>query len=544
MQDSWKARRNLTVEGGLRVAKLTNNEELNDLGLRFEPSAYDPTQGTFIDDDPQRPNGALLTRRGEIPRGMTPNVGVVFMPRLNLAWDVHGTGDLVLRGGAGLFYNRAVGDYQYFIQTSPPNKFNTLATPDAVEGGLTISSLPTIDPYSTLASTWLDSIDARSIHLPRTWSWSLGVAKRLPWQQSVEVAYVGNRGDHLPDRTLANYIVPGSLTGTVGNADLSNPLHRVALDESVAATFRNYPAYSQGSWWYQYEALSRYHSLQATLQRHGTRVQYFLNYTFSKVLGTTGWGDYAVIDALDQRGRSYGTPLWDRTHIFNASYNLLVPDPLASTRNGVLRGLLNGWQISGITSYRSGAPFRIAFSGDIVEDPGVQRAWWGTDAHQPGWGGGSAGGVAPVLLSNPQLPGRSVGDKVLDLGKLQIPAFGESGPFQSPYYLRGPSRWNFDLSVFKNFALGGHKRLQVRAGFFNLFNQASPVYWLGDIDLDLRTECNVRVDGVPNGTGGTADGVCDPTQGFHFTDLTKENFGKIVSKRGHRVIELVVRFDF
>jgi hypothetical protein len=54
----------------------------------------------------------------------------------------------------------------------------------------------------------------------------------------------------------------------------------------------------------------------------------------------------------------------------------------------------------------------------------------------------------------------------------------------------------------------------------------------------------VRVDGVPNGVGGTVDGVCDPTQGFHFTDLTKENFGKIVTKRGHRVIELAARFEF
>jgi hypothetical protein len=48
----------------------------------------------------------------------------------------------------------------------------------------------------------------------------------------------------------------------------------------------------------------------------------------------------------------------------------------------------------------------------------------------------------------------------------------------------------------------------------------------------------------PNGTGGYTDGVCDPTQGFHFTDLTKENFGKIVSKHGHRVIELAARFEF
>jgi hypothetical protein len=100
------------------------------------------------------------------------------------------------------------------------------------------------------------------------------------------------------------------------------------------------------------------------------------------------------------------------------------------------------------------------------------------------------------------------------------------------------------MSLFKDFGLGGSKRLQLRFGVFNLFNQAAPVHSMGDIDLALQTECNVRVDGVPNGADGFVDGVCDPTQGFRFTDLTRENFGKIVTKRGHRVIQLAARFEF
>ena len=39
LQDSWKLRRDLTLEAGLRVAKLPNNEELTGLAMRFEPSA-------------------------------------------------------------------------------------------------------------------------------------------------------------------------------------------------------------------------------------------------------------------------------------------------------------------------------------------------------------------------------------------------------------------------------------------------------------------------------------------------------------------------
>ena len=56
--------------------------------------------------------------------------------------------------------------------------------------------------------------------------------------------------------------------------------------------------------------------------------------------------------------------------------------------------------------------------------------------------------------------------------------------------------------------------------------------------------CNVAGNGMPNGTGGNADNVCDPTQGFHFTQQTIDNFGKINLKRGHRVVEFVLKYYF
>ena len=32
-------------------------------------------------------------------------------------------------------------------------------------------------------------------------------------------------------------------------------------------------------------------------------------------------------------------------------------------------------------------------------------------------------------------------EKITDIGQIAIPALGESGPFQPPYYFRAPSRW-------------------------------------------------------------------------------------------------------
>jgi hypothetical protein len=539
LQDSWKARRNLTLEAGLRVAKLTNNEERNGLGILLDPDTYDPAQGAFINGDPTRPNGVLLASRGEIPKGVTRSPGVAFMPRFNFAWSVRSDGDVVLRGGAGLFYNRPMGNYQYHAGGMPPNVYNTTAYFYDVPGGLTLGSLPTIDPFSHLGASYVDSQDARSIHVPRTWTWSLAVAKRLPWQQSLDVAYVGNRGDHLPDRTLSSYVPPGTMAGTYGNADLDNPLHRAALDNSAVAAFRTFPAYTN-SWWYQYEAWSNYHALQVSLTRQASRrFQYYLNYTFSKSLGITG-DDYAVIDPVDPGLRSYGILPQDRTHIFNASYNLLLPDPIRPDGNGFLRQVLNGWQVSGITRYASGAPFRVVFTGELANPP-APLAWYGTDAYGSGYRTGNSGAMTPVFTGDPRLGNTNAGERILELDRIGVPALGESGPFQQPYYFRPPTRWNWDLTLFKNFALGGSRRLQLRVGVFNLFNQAAPT--LDDIDLDLQTDCNVRVDEVPNGSGYSY-GVCDPTQGYYFTDLARENFGKIKTKHGHRVVELAVRFDF
>ena len=54
----------------------------------------------------------------------------------------------------------------------------------------------------------------------------------------------------------------------------------------------------------------------------------------------------------------------------------------------------------------------------------------------------------------------------------------------------------------------------------------------------------MHVNQVPDGNGGFRDNVCDPTGGFDFTPQTIANFGMINLKRGHRVIELALKYYF
>jgi hypothetical protein len=551
LQDSWKIKKNFTLEYGVRISKWTNNTEVNSLGAVFIPTRYDQNAGTFLDADKKYVNGVAYASLGQVPDGLISNRPIFVMPRVNFAWDISSTGDTVLRGGAGLFYNRPMGNAEYDVIRIPPNGYNTsidaYAGQDLGPVGLTYATVPLVNPLTRLGRITINSINPYSIDYPRTVTGSMSIARRLPGQNVLEVGYVGTFGRHLLNRRQFNIIPDGKfLSGTLGNSNLSDPVQRAALSSDAINSVRPYPAVGPIDWW-EYTGTSNYHSLQATLSRQtGRRFQYFVAYTFSKVLGTLFQnGEYGDIDPFQPRQRSYGVLPYDRTHIVNVSYNYALPD---AVKGGVGGAILNGWQISGISTWASGVPISVGFSGDLAS---AGNSWYGTPDHVgyriQGTNGNSD--ITPVFTCDPRagMGGNNVGDKILNVNCISIPAFGQSGPYTSPYYIRLPSRMNHDITLFKNFPLGekSSRKLQFRVGAFNIFNQAVPsASFAQDVDLTLQTTCNVRVNGVPNGAGGTADNICDPTKGYSLTQNSKDNFGKIILKRGHRVVEFAVKLYF
>ena len=561
-QDSWKVRSNITFEAGMRIGYFPQNYETHKLGVLFDPSAYNRAQGIFLGGDRTKPNGFKLAARDEIPKGILENPGITWMPRLNVAWDIGGKGDWVIRAGAGLFYNRVQGNYDYYSSGQMPNTYAaTVDTPwNSVNGsnGLNFNNLDDIDPFA-FANVNVSSRDLQSNEIPRVANMSLTVEKRLPGNNILSVAYVGTQGRHLPQQRSVNIIPLGTLThgilapGSANPSNLAIPVNRAAIDGGVLRSYRPFSAYNTVGF-YQFTGTSTYHSLQSTLSHQsGKNLQYFLTYTFAKGLGTVATNETdgsAWADPIDTRGRSWGVLPFDRTHVFNASYNYSLPKfARGSFDNGFTRAVLNGWQMSGITTFQTGTPIRLRFSGDISA-AGQALAWYGSDAFNVQ--GQSSGAVTPVYLRNPSSgEGTAVGNRLFNLSSLAIPTFPNTGPSQPPFTLRAPSRSNFDVSFFKNFNFSESKKLQFRTGFFNIFNQAyptqiSPTGGLGssDIYLTLNTVCKVRKNGVPNGAGGTADNICDPTGGFDFDQTTKDNFGKIVNKHGRRIVEFALKFYF
>jgi hypothetical protein len=552
-QDSWKLRSNLTFEYGVRFGNWTNNvERLFSLGGYFTPDLYDPTKGSFLDPGTyQRVNGVCYVENGCAPDGILDNRSPFALPRVNIAWDVDGEGNNVLRGGYGIFYNRNMGNVEYDNTLRlAPNAYQVSTDFWAGGGygnglGLTYDTVSQATLANRIGSIGINSLSPNSFSFPITHSFSASYARRIPWNQVAEVSYVGTRGRDLVSRSNGNVMPYGAMSsGTFNGVDLSVPINRVAV-ASVGdnlASFRPYNALNSLTI-YDFRGESEYDSMQATLSRQtGRRLQYFVAYTYGRSKGTLG-GEYSIIDPYDPN-RTYGVLNEDRTHVLNLSWNAFLPDGAAGAMNNPIgRGLLNGWQVSGISSMASGVPIRLSFSGDAASGP-IAAAYFGTaDVVGPSNGGGN--GLAPVFSCDPRLGGSEVGEKILDVNCIGVPAFGENGDLVPPYNIRTPTRFNHDVTLFKNFDIRGEQKIQFRVGFFNIFNQAFANPFVGnDINLALDTRCVVQQDGLPNGAGGVADDVCDPTAGFIYTPQTIANFGKINLKRGKRVIEFVLKYYF
>jgi hypothetical protein len=552
-QDSWKVRPNFTLEFGVRAGYWTNNSELNGLGGWFDPSTYNPNQGQWLDPGTYtRLNGVRYVQYGDTPAGIFDNRSPFAMPRINAAWDIDGTGTNVLRGGYGLFYNRNMGNVEYD---------NTLRLPPAIFSlnqevfggssyggglGLHYDTLREATLASRLGSVGINTLSPDSFTFPKTHSFSVSYARRIFFNQVAEASYVGTRGFDLVSRVNLNVVPQGALLqGTVGNADLSNPVHRMALESAAVNQFRPFRAYP-GITQFDFEGESQYNSMQLTLSRQtGRRLQYFVAYTLGRTKGTLG-DEYRNRDPFEN-ARTYGIRSEDRTHVLNVSWNAFLPDGARGAMDNPFgRGLLNGWQVSGISTVASGVPIWLGFGG-IAGGGAIGRAYYGTpDIVLLTGPGDQQSGLAPVYTCDPRLGGTRAGEKMFDVNCIGFPAFGEIGQVLPPYDLRAPTRQNHDITLFKNFALRGEQKLQFRVGMFNIFNQAfaSTNITRADIDLTLDTVCNRTVDNVPNGVGGTVNGVCDPTGGFSLTETTRQNFGRINILRGRRIVEFALKYYF
>lgn len=468
VDDSWKVSRKLTLNLGLRASFFRPAYEPDDRYRIFVPEAYDTSKAVAVDPTTGRiPRGVGDRFNGLVnPKSYWRTSNKNFAPRFSFAYDLFGNGKTALRGGYGLFYSREILGAFILMSGNPP--FSEL---------LTIENTRLSNPFGGSQRNFdlpitLGNIDPNQL-TPYSQQWNFNIQHGLSGNTVLEIGYSGSRTIHM-----------------MRSRDLNQPLPdaRIAQGLLSADSQRPYKGWSTINHREQsYNA--NYHGLQLGLNRNFSNgLMFQVAYTFSKTIDNADFsgGIYGIYPNTRNARTERGRASLDVTHNFVASY--LYELPFLKNRNDLIGKVFGGWQISGVTSIRTGMPIGLTIGRDYA-------------------GVGYATGQRPVALANPALPkGERTIDRWFDTSVLTLPAFGTFSPL-SRNILTGPGWNNFDMSFTKFFRLGESRRLELRADGFNVFN-------------------HTQFNGV-----GTSY-------------LTPQTFGKITSVRNPRSFMIGSRLEF
>jgi hypothetical protein len=195
---------------------------------------------------------------------------------------------------------------------------------------------------------------------------------------------------------------------------------------------------------------------------HG--VQFGASYTLSRLMsnndgslaegGTTRGSSQRPQDYFDIAAE-WSRSQFDRPHRFVMHYIWEVPGP----KSGVVKHVLGGWQISGVTQVQSGRPFTIVT---------------GVDSNGDGNTGSDRPNIKPdgtFVWDNDNKGFTNNGYYTAPVGTNNLPLANALGNGNAPRNSeRGAPFWNTDLSLLKRFYLGP-RQFHLRADVFNAFNQ-------------------------------------------------------------------------
>ena len=457
-QDNWKVNSRLTLNLGLRWDGVPHTYEANGRMSNFYPNLYDPSKAAVLLSpnaiSPNSPglgvspnpilagvqfylNGIGVDGKNGIPKGLVNNHWAAVAPRLGFAYDLTGQGKTVLRGGFGIMYERIQGNDVY--NAGPNQPFSTNVTFNSVSLSNPNTSIATgqtlTAPITVGSITGLSQTDYK---LPASYQFSFGVQHEIRPGSVISVSYVGNQNRHQSDARDINNPNPSALAGLIANNSSYNTL----------LPYRGYHSIVL----YENAENSHYNSLQVNLHsRIGKDLTLQFAYTLSRSIdpATSFGGDLYTLSNPYSRAYDNGPSMADRTHI--ALVNFIYAIPVFRTNNSrLIKSALGGWEISGIGVMETGLPLNITLGGSQGSN-GLANA-----TNRPNLSGSIAYPQSVTSWFN--------------ASAFTTPAVGQFGNLTKGA-VRGPGRDNWNISLFKNFALNERGAgVEFRVESFNSFN--------------------------------------------------------------------------
>ncbi len=541
--DSWKISRRLTLDYGMRFSHLGPWTDTTGYGFAaWYPALYAADTGgsvngaTFPGVEWNKVNSSTaLSGSGSRP--------FFYNPRVGFAWDLFGTGKTVLRGGYGMYHFHDEQNVQNGAYGIVRGSFAspTLSNPKLSQLGPALAALS--------APSGVTVLDPKDDQEPRTQSYSFTIAERLPWKSQLEVAYVGSKSDYLSNWNnnfdQINDLTVGSMFTSQGWLADCYPSGNPSNDGGACSKQGADTGYTSGAIQnarplqtgpcvaaknclgtvkiIDHKMYSNYNSLQVTWNRQAGRLTFLTNYTFSKALGIRGEGGAASGDPT-VLANNYGTLPNNRTHIFNVAY--VYEFPKLANASGFVKQIANGWQISGIGQYQTGADLQASVSsnfnytgfipaGTTFMGRTIVNAIQATSSNTLGSPDIT---LMPALVCDPR-SGLKANQYINGACFSPTVTPGQQGSYIFPT-LTGPGFFNTDISIFKNFTFGQSesRKLQFRFSGYNFLNHPNRTFLNGDQNLNLTL----------NSAGS----------------LTNPNFGTATNTIGHRILQMMIKFTF
>jgi len=474
-QDDWKVTRKLTLNLGLRWEYQSAPSERYNQQNYFDFNATNPistglanaVKGTVVYNGV---NGA--------GSGLYNPTWKDFAPRLGLAYQV--ADKLVVRAGFGLYYVPSFfgqGNAEGFGQSTP---WVTTAS----DGYTPLNTLSNPFPNGMLPQTGSSkgaltdvgfSTNGSQLNRPDPYmeQWMAGIQYAVAKNDSIDISYVASHGvklaqggmnfDQLPtaDLTLGNQLlqqVPNPFYGkiTASGCHLADPT--IAYGQLLLP----YPEFCGVSVAQPLNSFSHYNALEVTYtHRWSSGLNLLASYTYSRftdnTVGTTSWLGQTPIRDMYNLSAEKSIDATDTPHSLVVTYIYELPigkgKKVGTNFNAVANAVIGGWQVSGVTTIKSGFPIAITTGDNNTNSFG--------------------GNQRPDLIGDPTLSHKTIAEW------FNTSAFAQPAPFtfgNAPRYMsnvRAPGLQHWDIAIQKWFHVRELLKLQFRAEMFNAFNQAN-----------------------------------------------------------------------